>query len=246
MRNPQKTCVIPWLIKTAKELEVFCSSLFKFLTYFCAQWRWVKSQTRGLTIPKHAEVWIQIWTLWLALPPYWLEPKPPLPCTPNCDMDENTCGKLCSYAHITPQLSSLPSSQSWLKIWLKPSGAPVLSSSSLYLSFSPHLEIFLHTMPTESPQSWNAYCHLDYAREADSYWKHSFPFILCCSHAVVGSFRCISEGKRVKCMQLGSGPVKHFMCTNICSCALLLICRRLHMGAEIRVHQTPLIKCMCL
>jgi len=43
---------------------------------------------------------------------------------------------------------------------MKPSGAVVLFPSSLYLSFSPLFEIFLHTMPNESPQSWNACCHL--------------------------------------------------------------------------------------
>lgn len=49
---------------------------------------------------------------------------------------------------------------------------------SLYSSFCPHFEIYFHIMATESPQSWNACCHLDYAREANFYWKHSFPFLL--------------------------------------------------------------------
>lgn len=73
-----------------------------------------------------------------------------------------------------------------------------------------------------------------------------FLFHFCCSHAAVGSFRSVSEGKHVKCMQSGSGPVRHFTRPNICSCALLLICRRRHMGTEIRTHQIPVIKRMCL
>lgn len=183
---------------------------------------------------------------WPCLPNGW-SPNAPLPSTPSCDTDENTCGKLCSYTHITLWLSSPLSSQFWLQVWMKSSGAAALSSPSLYLSSSPYFEILLHTMPTKSPQSWNACCHLDYAREAEFYWKHSsLLFHFCRSHAVVGSFRSISEGKHIKCMQLSSDPVRHYMCTNICSCALLLICRRLHMGTEIRKRETLVIRCMCL
>lgn len=111
---------------------------------------------------------------WPCLPNGW-SPNPPLPSTPSCDTDENTCGKLCSYTHIALRLSSPLSSQFWLQVWMKSSGAAVLSSPSLYLSFSPYFEILLHTMPTKSPQSWNACCHLDYAREAEFLLKTFLP-----------------------------------------------------------------------